>query len=115
MYMQTLMLEYNLYEIPNEYKCKDVLSDPQPTQIRKRGDKLYINNSENGIAVFKIVKNGILSFDSILKTENYNEKVSYNAIASIDVMTDGRIFVSDGKTLGKENVKVDLKQIRMYR
>lgn len=108
-------LSYNLYEIPNEYKCKDVLSDPQPTQIRKRGDKLYINNSENGIAVFKIVKNGILSFDSILKTENYNEKVSYNAIASIDVMTDGRIFVSDGKTLGKENVKVDLKQIRMYR
>lgn len=108
-------LSYNLYEIPNEYKCKDVLSDPQPTQIRKRGDKLYINNSENGIAVFKIVKNGILSFDSILKTENYNEKVSYNAIASIDVITDGRIFVSDGKTLGKENVKVDLKQIRMYR
>lgn len=108
-------LSYNLYEIPNEYKCKDVLSDPQPTQIRKRGDKLYINNSENGIAVFKIVKNGILSFDSILKTENYNEKVSYNAIASIDVMTDGRIFVSDGKTLEKENVKVNLKQIRMYR
>lgn len=108
-------LSYKLYEIPNEYKCKDVLSDPQPTQIRKRGNKLYINNSENGIAVFKIVENGVLLFDSIFKTENYNEKVFYNAIASIEIMTDGRIFVSDGKTLGKENGKVDLKQIRMYR
>ena len=107
-------LSYKLYEIPNEYKCKDVLSDPQPTQIRKRGNKLYINNSENGIAVFKIVENGVL-FDSIFKTENYNEKVSYNAIASIEVMTDGRIFVSDGKTLEKENKVVNLKQIRMYR
>lgn len=108
-------LSYKLYEIPNEYKCKDVLSDPQPTQIRKRGNKLYINNSENGIAVFKIVENGVLLFDSIFKTENYNEKVFYNAIASIEIMTDGRIFVSDGKTLGKESGKVDLKQIRMYR
>ena len=108
-------LSYKLYEIPNEYKCKDVLSDPQPTQIRKRGNKLYINNSENGIAVFKIVENGVLLFDSIFKTENYNEKVSYNAIASIEVMSDGRIFVSDGKTLGKENEAVNLKQIRVYR
>lgn len=108
-------LSYKLYEIPNEYKCKDVLSDPQPAQIRKRGNKLYINNSENGIAVFKIVENGVLLFDSIFKTENYNEKVSYNAIASIEVMTDGRIFVSDGKTLEKKNKVVHLKQIRMYR
>ena len=82
--------------------------DPRPTRIARSGDFLIINNTEKGLLVFKIGKDGKPEYNSLV---NIPGKPSVNEIY---VPYDGLIFVNDNDDGGSKYSDRNIYLYRMF-
>lgn len=82
-----------LFFIPTTDITNNTSGDPSPTRIAKYGNTLFLNNRDNGIAIFDLVN------DKPTYRENF--KVG-NSINPITIAPDGRLFTGDDGNVGLE-------------
>jgi len=90
-------------EIPQNRLSRFTNTDQTPTQITKFADCIFVNNREYGVEVFRVGKDGILSY---LSKITMPEVSSSNAICTT---SNGGLFVAD------DNVNGSLRNIYFYR
>ena len=89
-----------MYKIPLQDITAFGNGDPTPTNIVKYRNRLYVNNREKGIAVFKIESPGNITYDGIIN-------VADASINCIEITSDGRMFLGDDNGCG-DNRNINL-------